>query len=636
MNQRTIPDTQSASANRLMVQATVQLAASGIDLENHLFTSTGRGRNTYTIRPLHDSPVPLQRIHRGPGAIPDDVADLPLNGFDSLRDVLRELNSIFGTAYAMDSPGISECLDFVASSCTDLGVAYGVLRSWWFHDFRDVLREMTRLKNEDGARRTRASKGTCLLDVYLPPRRVWDLFSNRVLPYHAIRNALDVRGTDAAPQPPATVWCVSHSWVAQEHRQNVMTTINERQWPVPIPRDTTLAHIRIELLNMGAQYVWLDVLCLRQEDRAGENENLRKEEWGTDVPTIGYLYSGTDAQRRWRPCVTYFSGLGLPLNTSPGLLESKRHWFSRVWTLQESLENWLPGGLTPEPLTTPTRFFAQLNTLLSRLNYPRDKGKLVEILKARHCETERDRILGFMYLLGCETLPVYDIDEDDPKEAWALALKHMDARVRTIIFLYSALVPSPFSLWPSWPPAASHGPAVRFQRAQIQLGEDLDFTDHSQLYTRDPCQYFHSGYAIGPCQFVRPPSRKSGPCVDEVSVEWDGSPDVFSFTIVHKQGVVLPDIPYMLLGIGEPWKEHLVVIECVGTTKVGGKSAIEAIKWGVLRVEESEGKRILALRRGKSNTQVVYLEGEEAKGRSEYSEAYESAFREASSMLEEV
>ncbi len=38
--------------------------------------------------------------------------------------------------------------------------------------------------------------------------------------------------------------------------------------PVPIPQDTSLDLIRIEMLNLGAEYAWLDVLCLRQEGRA--------------------------------------------------------------------------------------------------------------------------------------------------------------------------------------------------------------------------------------------------------------------------------------------------------------------------------------------------------------------------------
>ncbi len=57
---------------------------------------------------------------------------------------------------------------------------------------------------------------------------------------------------------------------------------------VPIPKDANLDLIRIEMLNLGAEYAWLDVLCLRQ--LGGRGEDLRKEEWKLDVPTIGHVY----------------------------------------------------------------------------------------------------------------------------------------------------------------------------------------------------------------------------------------------------------------------------------------------------------------------------------------------------------
>lgn len=147
------------------------------------------------------------------------------------------------------------------------------------------------------------------------------------------------------------MWCVSHSWVDSCERVEVWTKINGEQWPVPLPHDITLDHVRIELLNMGAKYVWLDVLCLRQVGR-DEDEGQRQEEWKLDVPTIGYTYS-----RRSTHCITYFNGLGLPLDISPAILDSTRQWFNRVWTLQESPVSWLPGGLSSRPLVDACAFF---------------------------------------------------------------------------------------------------------------------------------------------------------------------------------------------------------------------------------------------------------------------------------------
>ncbi len=62
-----------------------------------------------------------------------------------------------------------------------------------------------------------------------------------------------------------------------------MTPINGYEWPVPMPKDANLDLIRIEMLNLGAEYAWLDVLCLRQE--GGKGKHLRVEEWKLDVPT---------------------------------------------------------------------------------------------------------------------------------------------------------------------------------------------------------------------------------------------------------------------------------------------------------------------------------------------------------------
>lgn len=58
---------------------------------------------------------------------------------------------------------------------------------------------------------------------------------------------------------------------------------------MPVPRTTTLEHVRVELLNLGAEYVWLDVLFLRQQGRAAD-EQQRLDEWRIDVPTIGFVY----------------------------------------------------------------------------------------------------------------------------------------------------------------------------------------------------------------------------------------------------------------------------------------------------------------------------------------------------------
>ena len=57
------------------------------------------------------------------------------------------------------------------------------------------------------------------------------------------------------------------------------TTINQRQWPVPLPNGISLDHLRSELLEFGAEYVQSEFYL-----------RLRRDEWKLDVPTIGNIY----------------------------------------------------------------------------------------------------------------------------------------------------------------------------------------------------------------------------------------------------------------------------------------------------------------------------------------------------------
>ncbi len=46
---------------------------------------------------------------------------------------------------------------------------------------------------------------------------------------------------------------ISHAWVDEKDREDVLTPINGKEWPVPIPKDTDLNLIRIEMLNLGEE-----------------------------------------------------------------------------------------------------------------------------------------------------------------------------------------------------------------------------------------------------------------------------------------------------------------------------------------------------------------------------------------------
>lgn len=162
------------------------------------------------------------------------------------------------------------------------------------------------------------------------PRRFWDLHSNRVIPWASFdfkRNKL---------------WVISHSWVEDSDRFLARTAINGYDWPVPLPKGVTLESVRDELIGHGAEYFWLDVLCLRQEDRSGmrQLEELREVEWALDVPTIGNIYSNYASE-----VVRYYNGLGRPLKTNGW--DSDFHWTNRALTLQESLQS-ITGGVSAQ------------------------------------------------------------------------------------------------------------------------------------------------------------------------------------------------------------------------------------------------------------------------------------------------
>ncbi|KAK0438194.1 uncharacterized protein EV420DRAFT_150475 [Desarmillaria tabescens] len=262
-------------------------------------------------------PVLRQRSYTGTRVIPSALADTPCANL-GVHGVFEKLNTTLGTFYIL-SPLMSSVLESYIRRNSDFGTVYAHLRSYWF-DFATI--EQRRCKDEENDRemRRKAIVHNRITKRDMPPRRVWDLYANRVVPYWVT---------------PLTDWCaISHAWVSEEERMDVMTPINGYEWPVPMPNDANLDLIRIEMLNLGAGYVWLDVLCLRQEYAIREEdqlkEALRKEEWKLDVPTIGYVYDTTQT------VVCYLSGLGRPLSfQKPGDFESDRCWFNRAWTLQE-------------------------------------------------------------------------------------------------------------------------------------------------------------------------------------------------------------------------------------------------------------------------------------------------------------
>jgi len=190
----------------------------------------------------------------------------------------------------------------------------------------------------------------------LVPRRLWDLVNNRVVDIDTFAK----RGTHGeiirVRMPPGGYWAISHSWTSD--METWMTPINNYRWPVPLPKGVKLEDIRLEALRVGAVYIWLDVLCLRQrmDERStsltgGEscqevNREERLAEWSIDVPTIGNNY------RQATHVLRYFNGLGRKLKLTGW--DDARHWINRAWTLQESRpEHIMVNACLPEGMYFP-------------------------------------------------------------------------------------------------------------------------------------------------------------------------------------------------------------------------------------------------------------------------------------------
>ena len=466
------------------------------------FTTSEDQGDIFTLSGSTQSDIPFQQYHTGRLAITRKLGNQSCDNF-TRQELLNELNDVLGTDYTFSgTPGLASCLqEYLDESC-DFGQAYGYLRPWWFdYDFRKVPKLMDRRKVEDREMRKDAMDGDSIINPLIPPRRVWDLYSNRVLPFHALP-------ADDPAMIPDNVWAVSHSWLDERERRLVNTKINDQAWRVPIPKNTNLHDIRIELLNLGAEYVFLDVLCLRQKDEdKPEREYRRKKEWRLDVPTIGYVYQHNARQT----VITYFNGLGLPFFITPDIFDSKFHWLKRVWTLQETATNWLPGGLTMDTFKNERqkskfgpRFYKHLYELVqTTYSGPRNGVfKLIDAIRTREYSNAVDRISGLAYLLRCETLPIYDADVS-VEDAWDALVEHMEPRQRVeILFSWGSQGDGIYDWRPSWhqlmdcEQLSTLGVEGSYEKDELlQYLPDAGHLDGSDAY-------YHYGFIIKSCKLT--------------------------------------------------------------------------------------------------------------------------------------
>ncbi|KAK0430853.1 hypothetical protein EV421DRAFT_238472 [Armillaria borealis] len=399
------------------------------------FTETGQAESSIE--------VPLQRSYTGRRPIiPSSLADTPCATL-GIQGVLDGLNATLRTSYTLDILSLRSILDDCIDKHYDFGTTYGHLRWIWYTDDWSKIRDKLRRREEkDRKMRQKALVGNWIVKPRLLPRRIWDLYSNRVVPSWTVGDKRDLR---------EVLKPMSHAWVDEEDRAGVWTPINRKEWPVPIPKDANLDLIRIEMLNLGLQYIWLDVLCLRQ--KGGPNEDLRMEEWKLDVPTIGWVYY--DAR-----VVIYLSGLGLPLSLKEGNLDSERCWFRRAWTLQEvGRERIIAGDTSDGPMHAEpmdedgnyetellTRFHMQLgSTGVGDIVF----GQLLDMRK-RVSTNPVDKVAGLAFPLWPQTIPTYH-ESESLEDAWTALLNAMFPAMRTSLFFLYPGVGLGHKKWrPTW------------------------------------------------------------------------------------------------------------------------------------------------------------------------------------------
>ena len=411
-------------------------------------------------------------------------------------------------------------LCFFVAHNFDLGLAYAAARVAWkyfehsnnsmdpsviftrrsrWHRYAQVLEEAqskvieiesNQVKSTGGGKTTNRSSSVkiqqeLIISPYsVMPRRLWDLKSNRVVDFrmlHAAQPTIETR---------PTFWAVTHSWTSD--MTPVSTAINQFQWPVPLPKGISLESLRSELLTLGAEYVWLDVICLRQRSELNSLEQLRQKEWKLDVPTIGNIY------RAAAKIVRYFNGLGVPFSNEGW--DSSRHWLQRAWTLQEiaSEKNTINGSI-PRDRSQRWVFLNSKGKVSGKLIKFRSAiGPVIQLAAqvdsqygceiyelaremARRQSTELvDKISGLFYLLRTTKLPCYD-EHKTSEDIWRESFHLLPLAQRAEIlfdFPYRGSDAQWFPTWAQvldWPtrdPEYNHmRPHISHDLARNALGE---------------------------------------------------------------------------------------------------------------------------------------------------------------------
>ena len=203
---------------------------------------------------------------------------------------------------------------------------------------------------------------------------------------HTPSNPIPVQLSTLFPPDSGATNLYLISWT--EVMSPVDSPVNIHEWPIPLSPGVTLEAVRNELLNLGAQYVWLDVVCLRQKSSLSIRESLRMKEWMIDVPMIGKVYEPSQFVGN---VIRYFNGWKVFRRNG---WHDEQDWSQRAWTLQGVSGKYIEAGL-PRAIEDPLEQ-TQTDDSGTGIHRLRDHLKIGEIRLGRN-EWSDDFIPGQIF-----------------------------------------------------------------------------------------------------------------------------------------------------------------------------------------------------------------------------------------------
>jgi hypothetical protein len=247
---------------------------------------------------------------------------------------------------------------------------------------------------------------------------------------------------------------ISHVWGEQKmYSADELGILGGVDWKVPLSDPNKVCRLVDAMNSHGMEYCWWDVLCMNQD---------RQDEINLEIPFMGDYYNGadmtfvlsdneytiSDEYKTWSSMMSDVmeSGAGFTrhqfewISKNPNLLDfSKDPWFTRVWTLQETI---LSKKLV---LVDINRSYLDLSDLLDKIrflskdnisyvanafnnsflldaartshSYRNKSLELVAVLGVsarRECYKIHDKFYATLGMLGYRDFVVdYDIDIDD-------------------------------------------------------------------------------------------------------------------------------------------------------------------------------------------------------------------------------